>query len=244
MIMAKNIPINIQTAINKNYASVKILKTHNKKKRNIIIRFLTLFVIAYFVYLPQVAWAQQDAQVVKSGHYIFELPMKWQKFKNNDLVNLQQQVEGQSKEIYKQYSGTVDSTRTVELIAFHIKKWEGSFVAVIMSMPPQPDLISILKQQAAEKMKWGIREGYIRSSSEVKPLNVNDFTGFYIIAVNKNGVFNVSGGAMHVEHPNEIIQLTLICPKEWNEASATDIFERIFKTIRLKSKTSSAMAPN
>ena len=48
------------------------------------------------------------------------------------------------------------------MAAFPIAGDAAAFAIVSFTIPPQSDLVNLLKNQAEEKANWGIQQGYIK----------------------------------------------------------------------------------
>ena len=177
-----------------------------------------------------------DPKEVSVGTFAVKVPTEWTSFDSGDAAALRQQVMEQSKQIYQQFSGADDPTKLVDVAAFHMLNDDGSFIISSFTVPPQSDLITLLKSQVAGKMEWGVREGYIRKYLGLASIDNENFSGFYTKAIGKDGGFEVSGGLEYKRLKNTVIQLTLLCPNEWNEAKAVETLSAILKNLTLKGK--------
>lgn len=177
-----------------------------------------------------------DARNVTVGAFTVKVPTDWKSFNANETADLRQEYMAQSKEIYRQFSGSDDTTKSVDVAAFHISNDVGSFVIVSFTVPPQSDLITLLKSQVKDKMAWGVREGYIRKYLGLVQIDDEQFSGFYTKAIGNSGGVEVSGGLEHKKRKNTIIQLTLICPKSWDEVKATNTLSSVLESVMLSEK--------
>jgi hypothetical protein len=175
-----------------------------------------------------------DSIKITLGAFILQVPLAWTRFSQSEISTLKSQYQEQSKQIYLQYSGSDDNTKTVDIVAFHIFNNVGTFAIVSFSIPPQSDLIALLKSQIADKMEWGVREGYIRKYLGLVEIDNEHFSGFYTKAIGKTGEIEISGGLEHKKLKNTIIQLTLLCPKGWDATKATNTITALLKTVRIK----------
>jgi hypothetical protein len=55
----------------------------------------------------------------------------------------------------------------------------------------------------------------------LKPIENDSFSGFYITTIANDGKIDITGGMEHKKLPNTMLQLTFICPKQWDEEAAT-----------------------
>lgn len=179
---------------------------------------------------------QAATKTVTAGSFALTVPADWNSFSPSEAAALRQQYMAQSKEIYRQFSGADDRTKTVDVVAFHIANDSGSFVLVSFTVPATSDLIPLLKSQVEEKMAWGIREGDIRKYLGLTSVDDKNFSGFYTKAIGKGGGVEVSGGLEHKNLKNTIVQLTLLSPKEWEEAKATATLTTILDSVILQQK--------
>lgn len=178
-----------------------------------------------------------DARNVTVGAFTVKVPTEWKSFSASEAAELHRQYMAQSKEIYRQFSGSSgDPSKSVDVVAFHIANDAGTFAIVSFTVPPQSDLISLLKGQVEDKMAWGVREGYIRKYLGIVPVDDEQFSGFYTKAIGNSGGLEISGGLEHKKVKNTIIQLTLLCPKAWDEVKATNTLSSILKSVVLKDK--------
>ena len=217
-----------------------------KKRRRNKIAVFTL--IALLAIIPASLLAQagsktnttKGTQDVTVGAFTVKVPSAWRSFSTSESEQLQRQVVAQSKEIYRQYYGvTTDPASSVNIAAFHIAGAAGSFAIVSFKIPPQSDLINVLKNQAEEKAKWGVQQGYIHKYLGLMPLDDEQFSGFYVKTIGRNGEVQVSGGLEHKKLKNTLVQLTLLCPKAWDEVKATSTLSSVLKTVMLKEKSES-----
>lgn len=177
-----------------------------------------------------------DARNVTVGSFTVKVPTDWKDFNASEAADLRRQYMEQSEEIYRQFSGSYDSSKSVDVVAFHISNDAGSFVIVSFTVPPHSDLITLLKSQIEDKMAWGVREGYIRKYLGIVPIDDEKFSGFYTKAIGTSGGIEVSGGLEHKKLKNTIIQLTLLCPKAWNEVKSTNTLSSVLKSVMLREK--------
>ena len=177
-----------------------------------------------------------DLQHVIVGTFALDVPTNWKRFNANEMDDLRRQYVTQSEEIYRQFSGSDDSSKTVDVVAFHVENNAGSFVIVSFTVPPQSNLLTLLKSQVMDKMDWGIREGHIRKYMGLVPVDNGKFTGFYTKTIGNSGGVEVSGGLEHKRLKNTIIQLTLLCPKAWDEAKATNTLTSVLESVMPKDK--------
>jgi hypothetical protein len=171
---------------------------------------------------------------VTVGAFTVKVPTEWTNFGPSDASALRKQYMEQSEQIYQQYSGAPDSTKSVDIAGFNISKNAGSFVIVSFTVPPQSDLITLLKSEVGDKMDWGVRKGYIRKYLGLVSVDDDTFSGFYTKTIGNEGEVDVSGALEHKNLKNTIIQLTLLCPKGWDETKATKTLADILKSVILK----------
>lgn len=180
------------------------------------------------------ATAKATTKTVTAGSFAVTVPADWNGFSPNEAQALREQYMAQSREIYQQFSGADDRTKTVDVVAFHIANGSGSFVLVSFTVPATSDLVPLLKSQIEEKMAWGVREGYIRKYLGLTSVDDKNFSGFYTKAIGKEGAVEVSGGMEHKNLKNTIIQLTLLSPSDWDEAKATNTLTTILASVLLQ----------
>ena len=176
----------------------------------------------------------KDSIDVTLGAFILKIPSAWTSFDQSEISNLKIQYQEQSKQIYQQYAATEDGSKSVDIAAYHISKDAGTFVIVSFTVPPQSDLIKLLKSQTGDKMEWGVREGYIQKYLGIVEVENEQFSGFYTKAIGKTGEIEISGGLEHKKLKNTIIQLTLLCPEGWDSTKATNTMDLLLKTVMLK----------
>jgi len=177
-----------------------------------------------------------DTRNVTVGAFTVKLPNDWQSYNANDTAILRSQFIAKSEAIYQQYTGSDDLTKVVDVVAFNMPNDAGSFLFFSFTVPPQLDLINILKSEAAEKGAWGVREGYIRKYLGLVPVDDERFSGFYIKVINKNGSLGISGGLEHKKLKNTLIQLSMSCSTAWDEAKAINTFLSVLKSMKLGEK--------
>ena len=166
-------------------------------------RFKEWFASVPKIINPINADAEASAQLVANakdvaiGAFTLTVPTGWARFSPGEAAALRQQYTEQSKQIYQQFSVGDDPARSVAIASFHIASDDGAFIVVAFTVPPQSDLINLLKSQAKEKADFGIRQGYIRKYPGLVPVNDDQFSGFYIKTIGKSGNVEVSGGLEH-----------------------------------------------
>lgn len=173
------------------------------------------------------------------GPFSVQVPTVWTAFSSSETAQLSSQFweqanqiyQQQSKEIYQQY--TENSAKIVDCVAFRIAG-EGTFVLSSIQLPPQVDLIPLLKSQIKEKLNFGVSNGYISKNLGMVSINDEQFSGFYAKALGNSGNIQVSGALEHKNLKNTVIQLTLLSPKAWDEAITTECLVAIMKSVELK----------
>ena len=94
--------------------------------------------------------------------------------------------------------------------------------------------LNLLKNQAEEKTKWGIQNGYIQKYLGLVAFDDNEFSGFYVKFVGTLGDIQVSGGLEHEKQKNNLVQLTLLCPIDWDELRATNTLTTILESVKVR----------
>jgi hypothetical protein len=177
-----------------------------------------------------------DARDVTVGPFTFRVPSDWRSFSASESDQLRRQYMAQSEEIYRQYSGAPNPAKSVDIAAFHIAGDAGTFAIVSFTIPPQSDLVNLLKNQAEEKAKWGIQQGYIQKYLGLVPLDDKQFCGFYIKCIGTSGEVQISGGLEHKKLKGALVQLTLLCPKTWDELKATNTLTSVLESVKLRER--------
>lgn len=167
------------------------------------------------------------------GAFSGEVPIDWRIFAETESDRLRQEYMAQSSAIYREYSGTLDNVDQVNLAAYHIPDSSGTFVIVTFTIPPQSDLVNLLRNQADEKAKFGIEQGYIKEYLGLVVLDNSQFSGFYVKFIGMNGEIQISAGLEHKALKNTLIQLTLLSPKDWDDGSAEDALTSILESVKL-----------
>lgn len=168
------------------------------------------------------------------GPFSVRVPTEWLAFNSVEASSLRGQYLEQSRQIYQQYSGVPDdSMKPVEVAAFHILRDDGAFIMVSFAAPPQANLIPLLKAQASEKAQWGIRNGYLRKYLGLVPIDDRNLSGFIVTMIGNHGCFEATGGLQDKKFKNTMIQLTLISPKAWDEAMATNSLNKVLNSVTL-----------
>jgi hypothetical protein len=186
--------------------------------------------------LPKSATISSDSRDISLGKFTLKVPTEWASFDSSEAASLNQQYAEQRQQIYQQYSGSADDAKTVDIAGFHIRNDAGAFIMVSFSVPEQANLISTLKSQIEQKMDWGVQNGYIRKYLGLVPIDDENFSGFYTKAIGKDGGIEVSGGLEHKKLKNTVIQLTLLCPQDWDEGKATNTLATVLKSLVLTAK--------
>ena len=179
----------------------------------------------------------KSARNVSVGDFIVKVPINWRPFSSSESDQLRHQYMSQSEDIYRQYSaGAPDPAKSINIVAYHFASDEGAFAIVSFTVPPQSDLVNLLKDQAEEKAKWGIEQGYIKKYLGLVPFDNQQFSGFYVKSIGMDGNVQISSGLEHKKLKNTLIQLTLLCPKSWDVLKATNTLTSILESVKLKEK--------
>ena len=173
---------------------------------------------------------------VEVGPFELNVPSDWRPFSREESAQFRSQYADQSAEIYRQFNGADDPTKTVEVAAYHLTGDKSAFVIVVISVPPTADLIPLLKNQVDEKMAYGVREGFIKRYLGLITVDTDGVSGFYIKAIDKAGNIEVSGALEHKRQKNTLIQLTLLCPTSWDEARASKTIASLLDSVNLRNR--------
>jgi hypothetical protein len=177
---------------------------------------------------------------VSFGAFNVKLPREWENFRAGEASGLRQQYLAQSKQIFRQFSGGRDNPNgPIGIAAFHIAGDDSAFILVSFAVPPQADLINLLKSQVKQKMDFGIRQGFVREYVGLVPIDDERFSGFYTKAIGKSGNVEVAGGLESKQLRNTVIQLTLLSPKAWDMDRATGTLAAILRSVSIGAKQSS-----
>lgn len=198
--------------------------------------FLVILSASTLLARSAIADSPTDVRDIVVGAFTVKVPSNWATFNTNEAAELRRQYLVQSEEIYRQFSGSNDPSKTVDVVAFYILKGAGTFIVVSFTVPPQSDLIALLKSQVDEKAAWGVREGYIRKYLGFVPVEDEHLVGFYTKAIGNSGRIEITGGLEHKNLKNTIIQLTLLCPKAWGEAKATNTLTLILESVEIRER--------
>ena len=208
------------------------------KPCKVVVFCLAVFGLIELTLTPLSAQEADSAAVetgkVTVGTFTIDVPRAWKTFKSSEAASLRRQYMEQSRQIYQHYHGSDDPSKSVDIVGFHLPGTDGSFVIVSFTVPPQSNLIPLLKSQVNDKMNYGIQQGIIRKYLGLVSVDEDPLSGFYTKAVGKSGNINVSGGIEHKELKNTMIQLTLLAPKNWTEAKATSSLSKILKSVTIK----------
>lgn len=212
-----------------------------KNQNNIITAFVLSALLSIFLASPLFAQTAKtntpkDTRDVTVGAFTAKVPSDWRSFSASESNQLRHQYMMQSEEIYRQYSGAPDAAKSVDISAFHIGGDTGTLVIVSFTIPPQSDLVNLLKNQAEDKAKWGIQQGYIQKYLGLVPIDNKQLSGFYVKCIGTNGEMQISGGLEHKKLKNTLIQLTLLCPKGWDEVKATNALISVIKSVNLRKR--------
>lgn len=170
---------------------------------------------------------------VRVSAFTVKVPAEWASFSPGEASSLREQFEAQSKQIYRQYSGGDIPVKSLDLAAFHLAGNDGGFILVSFAIPPQSDLVNVLKSQAKDKADWGIQNGYIRKFLGIVPIDDDQFSGFYLKMIGKNGDFEVSAGLEPKKLKSTLVQLTLLCPQTWDQDKGEKTLASLLKTLTL-----------
>jgi len=204
--------------------------------RMVIVVCLAIYGFAFVLSQPVMAQkaTSTETRKVSVGSFLIDIPLEWTEFTTSETAELRNQYLEQSKQIYQYYSGTDDPTKSVNIAAFNIFSGKGSFIIVCLSIPPQSNLIQMLKDQVGDKMNYGIQQGFIQKYIGLVSVDKALFAGFYTKAIGRSGNLELSGGLEHRDMKNTIIQLTFLAPKGWDEEESTTALEAVLKSVKLK----------
>lgn len=199
------------------------------------------FIMVFCFTLPLFAQVNKaittaNIQNVTVGKFGIKVPANWQSFNKSESNQLRREFMTQSNEIYRQYSKAPDPARSVDVSAYRISPNAGTLVIVSFTIPPETDLINTLKNQAEDKAKWGIQQGFIKKYLGLTPIDNAYFSGFYVKFIGKNSEVQISGGLEHKNLKNTLIQLSLLCPKSWDEKRATDTLMFVLNYVQLNER--------
>lgn len=170
---------------------------------------------------------------VTVGDFSITIPAEWKKFTTREAAIFARQYQQQSREIYKNFAGTDDPTKLVRVAAYHTPGKNGSFVIVVMSLPPQANLMPTLREQIEPKMRYGIQQGFIKKYIGMVAVDRAPLSGFYTKAIGRSGNIQVAGGVEHSMKKHTIVQLTLLAPVEWAEDAAVAALEKVLASLKL-----------
>ncbi|MBE0673687.1 MAG: hypothetical protein IH591_03410, partial [Bacteroidales bacterium] len=170
------------------------------------------------------------------GPFSFSISDLWKEYAASESAVFRQQYLEQSKQIYEHFTGSDDPSKSVDVAGFHISGDKGDFIIVSFSVPPQSNLIQMLKNQVDDKMNFGIQQGYIQKYIGLVSVDEEPFSGFYTKIIGEDGNIEVSAGLEHKDMRNTILQLTLLSPPAWNEKEASIKLETILSTVSLKTE--------
>lgn len=210
--------------------------------RETVMRFITVSVIlaGLQIYDPNRTAAQNppdrgSTKKVAVGAFVVSVPTQWTAFGASEAATFRNGYVAQSKQVYQQYNGSREGQpQSVAFAAFHIAGDDGAFVLASFAVPPQANLIKLLKSQVKDKMDFGVRQGYIQKYLGLVPVDDEQLSGFYTTAIGKDGNVQVAGGLEHKKLKNTVIQLTLLCPKSWAQVRAQATLTAILKSVSLK----------
>jgi hypothetical protein len=173
---------------------------------------------------------------ISLGKFRIKVPTEWLNFNSSEVASLRRQYIEQSNQISQQYSGSDFPAKSVQVAAFHILNNAGTFIIVSAKAPEHLDLITLLKNQIGEKMDWGVRSSYLRKYLGFVSIDDEKFSSFYTKAIGKDGAIEISGALEYKKLKNTVIQLTLLCPQDWDQAKASNTFTAVIKSSTLTTK--------
>lgn len=179
--------------------------------------------------------AGDGLQTITFGAFTAELPSTWSTLGHDDMATLSEQFQAQSKEIYQRYNhGVADQSRKIDIAAYSTPEG-ATFVGLVLVVPPGADLMGDLKQEAGQKAKWGIEQGFIKWASEVHPVAQGGFDGFFIEVVNARGTHDFTGGLVHSSRKAEVSSIMLLGTQG---GDAIQVFENVLASVRLRNNPS------
>jgi hypothetical protein len=187
--------------------------------------------------------AEPSTALTGVGAFSLRVPPEWTRFNAPELAALRSRFEEESAGIYRKFANAPDPTKAVDVRAFRLPNDEGSFVTVSYALPDRTDVIESLKGEAKEKMAFGIREGYIRKFIGLEPFDGPPFSGFYVVAIGNDGAVQISGGLQHRQYNDSLLQLTLLCPRSWDDARAVSTMSGLLRTVQLRPSRAEPLSP-
>ncbi len=105
-----------------------------------------------------------------------------------------------------------------------------------MQLPPQEGLFAQLRNEAADKAKWGIQQGFITTASKTTALAKQDFDGFYLTMAHADKSLAGIAGLMHKQHQGRVInlQLTASAASKWTNGQLEKELLQIVESLKLK----------
>jgi hypothetical protein len=165
------------------------------------------------------------------GGYQLKVPDGWTRLGQAEELNFQIQFRAQQIELASKYSADRSPSPPVDVAAFRFDNDKGHFVAASFRVHPDPSLIGQLRSEVKAKMDFGVEHGYISRYLGAVTIDNANFSGFYTRAIGKAGDVQLSGGIVNKGLKDNLIQLTLLCPRDWNAKKATDTLSAILNSI-------------
>jgi len=195
---------------------------------------IVLLTIGFVVYMGNKDSAQTTLEQPKShpvipkgltqdidiGIYTLKVPIEWKRWPDNEFAPIRKSVEAKMREIYQQYNNATMPVSDVAVAALRSPDKQINLILMSMQMPYKEGLFSQLREEAADKAKWGIQQGFIAHASTIMQINKPDFEGFYITVSQADNSLTGSAGMMHKNHQGQMLNIQLMASTASNYTDA------------------------
>ncbi|MFH0990055.1 MAG: hypothetical protein V1799_08575 [bacterium] len=205
----------------------------NLSLRNTILVFLAVLSTTSLLAQTRENDISINARGVTLGSFILKVPSDWQDFPTIVTDALRDRYNLQIEVLCRTNYDTLSLSKVEDIVAFHIKDYEGSFSIVYFKITPGSKLLNLLRNQAKERAKFDNHRSDFKYSDPV-PINDERFLGFYTISRGSLDRVEISGSLEHKKLKNTLIQFTLRCPRSWDEYRASTTFSSIIQWITFK----------
>jgi hypothetical protein len=166
----------------------------------------------------------------------FDVPKDWEDWPAAQQGALLKSYESSVHEIYRRYNQTALPANIVTLKALKSPNGQLNLIVVLMQLPHTDGLFAQLRDEAADKAKWGIQQGFITHASRTSPIDKLGFEGFYLTVSQADQSCVALAGLMHNQHLGQMLNLQLMASKDshWTEAQAEKHLAEIVESLTIK----------
>jgi ankyrin repeat protein len=182
------------------------------------------------------ATAQSGSDSIEIAIFKLSVPKGWTSWPARDLDSLRESYESNVPAIYQRYNQATLPANIATVQAFKSPDGQRSLVVILMQLPPIDGLFDQLRNEAADKAKWGIQQGYITHASKPTTIKKVGFDGFVLTVSQSDQSCTSLAGLMHDHHPGQMLSLQLMASKDshLSEEQTERQLDQIAESVSIK----------